>query len=224
MATKENKKQEEKQEEIKSQTEQSEKNSEKTETQEENLQEAEVIENTTKDEDSSDEKEESKKTKKKGFFNKKNKADEELEKLQAEKDEFKDKYLRLTAEFDNYRKRTLKEKADLIKNGGEDIIVGLLPIIDDFERALKNIEETEENKAVKEGVELIYGKMNEFLKRKGVKVIDAVEKDFDADYHEAITKIPAPDDKLKGKVIDEVEKGYLLNDKVIRYTKVVIGE
>ncbi|MFO7828816.1 MAG: nucleotide exchange factor GrpE [Bacteroidales bacterium] len=150
---------------------------------------------------------------------------EEKEKSDQEKiEELNDKYLRLAAEYDNYRRRTLKEKMELSKNAGEDILINILPVMDDFERGLSTIERAKEIDAVKEGVKLIYTKFKEFLKQRGVKEIDAKEKEFDTDLHEAITKIPAPDEKLKGKVVDVVEKGYLLNDKVIRHSKVVIGE
>jgi len=146
------------------------------------------------------------------------------EKLQTKVNELNDKYLRLSAEFDNYRKRTAKEKMDLIKTAGEDIFLSMLPVIDDMERALQTIDEAQEVKAVKEGVDLIYIKFKEFLKSKGVKEIEARNTEFDTDLHEAITKIPAPDKKLKGIVLDVIEKGYFLHDKVIRFPKVVIGE
>jgi len=137
-----------------------------------------------------------------------------------------DKYLRLTAEFDNFRKRSLKEKMELIKTAGEDILLNILPVVDNFERALKSINNntSEEGKAIIEGVELIYGKFKEFLFQRGVKEIEATGKAFDTDLHEAITKIPAPQEDLKGKVIDVIEKGYLMHEKVIRFSKVVIGE
>ena len=148
-----------------------------------------------------------------------------VEKTDAEKlAEMNDKYLRLAAEYDNYRKRTLKEKMELSKSAGENILINILPVIDDFERGLGTIDQAKDIKAVKEGVQLIYNKFSEFLKQRGVKEIDAKEKDFDTDMHEAITKIPAPTDKLKGKVVDVIEKGYYLNEKVIRFSKVVIGE
>ncbi|PLX13487.1 MAG: nucleotide exchange factor GrpE [Marinilabiliales bacterium] len=150
--------------------------------------------------------------------NKKEKSDKE------KFEEINDKYLRLAAEYDNYRKRTLKERMELTKTAGEDILVNILPVIDDFERALGSIDQATEIDAVKEGVQLIYSKFKEFLKQRGVKEIEAKEKDFDTDLHEAITKIPAPDEKLKGKVVDVVEKGYYLHEKVIRFSKVVIGE
>ena len=136
----------------------------------------------------------------------------------------KDKYLRLSAEFDNYRKRTMKEKAELILNGGEKTISSILPIVDDFERALKNMETATDVAAVKEGVELIYNKFMSVLAQDGVKVIETKEKPLDTDFHEAVAVIPAPDKALKGKILDCVQTGYMLNDKVIRHAKVVVGE
>jgi molecular chaperone GrpE len=135
-----------------------------------------------------------------------------------------DKHIRLHAEFDNFRRRTLKEKADLIKSGGEKALVELLPVIDDFERAMQAVETSEDIAAIKDGLKLIYTKFQSYLKQNGVSEIDAKEQDFDTDKHEAITKIPAPSEGLKGKVIDVIQKGYQLHDKVIRFAKVVIGE
>ena len=153
------------------------------------------------------------------------KAEKKIKKTEKEKlAELNDKYLRLAAEYDNYRRRTLKERMELTKTAGEDILVNILPVMDDFERALGSIDQAKEISAVKEGVQLIYTKFKEFLKQRGVKEIEAKEKEFDTDLHEAITKIPASDKKLKGKVVDVVEKGYYLNEKVIRFSKVVIGE
>jgi molecular chaperone GrpE len=138
--------------------------------------------------------------------------------------EMVDKYIRLSAEFDNYRKRTLREKIELTKYAGEDILKNLIPVMDDFERGLKQMESNENCIAAKIGIELIYNKFLSFLKQCGVKEIEAVNKDFNVDLHEAITKIPAPDESMKGKVVDVVEKGYYLNDKIIRFSKVVVGE
>ena len=149
---------------------------------------------------------------------------QELEKANAEIEDQKDKYLRLSAEFDNYRTRTMKEKAELILNGGEKSISSILPIVDDFERALKNMETATDVAAVKEGVELIYNKFMTVLGQNGVKVIETKEQPLDTDYHEAIAVIPAPDEALKGKILDCVQTGYTLNDKVIRHAKVVVGE
>ena len=150
----------------------------------------------------------------------KNKLRESEEKIK----EWQDKYIRLSAEFDNYRKRTLKEKSDLIKSANEDLLRDILSVVDDFERGINTIDKSEDLNALRQGIHLIYDKFNVFLKQKGVKEIEAREKDFDLDLHEAMTKIPAPSDDLKGKVVDVIEKGYLLNDKVIRYAKVVVGE
>lgn len=147
-----------------------------------------------------------------------------LEQLQQQLDEMKDKYLRLSAEFDNYRKRTLREKMDLTKYASEEVLRDLLPVIDDLERALKAIETAAEINAVKEGLTLIVGKFSDFLRSKGIKEIEAIGKELDTDHHEAITKIPAPDESMKGKIVDVIQKGYMLNDKVMRFSKVVIGE
>lgn len=149
---------------------------------------------------------------------------QELEKANEQIEEQKDKYLRLSVEFDNYRKRTMKEKAELILNGGEKSISSILPIVDDFERALKNMETATDVAAVKEGVELIYNKFMSVLGQNGVKVIETKEQPLDTDYHEAIAVIPAPNEALKGKILDCVQTGYILNDKVIRHAKVVVGE
>ena len=148
----------------------------------------------------------------------------ELEEANKVIEDQKDKYLRLSAEFDNYRKRTMKEKAELILNGGEKTISTILPAVDDFERALKNMETATDVAAVKEGVELIYNKFMAVLAQDGVKVIETKDKPLDTDYHEAIAVVPAPDKALKGKILDCVQTGYTLNDKVIRHAKVVVGE
>ena len=143
-------------------------------------------------------------------------------KKQVEKEN--DRYLRLSAEFDNFRKRTLKEKADLTKFAGEDILLNLLPVIDDFDRAIQHMDSVEDANHAKDGLKLIFDKFKNFLNKSNLQEIDALHKDFDTDLHEAITKIPAPRKKLKGKVVDVIEKGYMLNGKVIRFAKVVIGE
>ncbi|MBR4048011.1 MAG: nucleotide exchange factor GrpE [Bacteroides sp.] len=148
----------------------------------------------------------------------------ELELLQQDLETQKDKYLRLSAEFDNYRKRTMKEKAELILNGGEKCIVSILPIIDDFERALQNMETATDVAAIKEGVELIFNKFMNTLGQNGVKVIETKELPLDTDFHEAVAVIPAPSEELKGKILDCVQTGYTLNDRVIRHAKVVVGE
>lgn len=138
--------------------------------------------------------------------------------------EERDKYLRLSAEFDNYRKRTLKEKAELIKNGAEKTLTAILPVLDDFERALKNMEASEETRAMKEGVELIFCKFQKILGQEGLQKIETEDKEFDTDFHEAIALIPAPSEDLKGKILDCVQTGYMLNDKVIRHSKVAVAQ
>lgn len=152
------------------------------------------------------------------------KYEQEIEQLKQEFETVNDKYLRLSAEFDNYRKRTLKEKTEMLQTAGSSLLESLLPIIDDFERALKIVDESKNLEALKEGINLIYNKFLEFIKSKGVLEIEALNTEFDTDFHEAITKIPAPKDDLKGKVVDVIQKGYKMNDKVIRFSKVVIGE
>ena len=138
-------------------------------------------------------------------------------------DELNDKYLRLMAEFDNYRKRTLKEKMDLTKYAEEDVLKGILKVVDDMERAINNLDTAPDMNAVKEGVELIYKKFKSFLETRGLKEVEAMHQDLDTDKHEAVAKFTAPSEDLKGKIIDVVEKGYYLHDKVIRYAKVVVG-
>lgn len=134
-----------------------------------------------------------------------------------------DKYLRLYAEFDNFRRRTTKERAELLQTAGKEIIVSLLPVLDDFERAFKSMDKATDVVAVKAGIELIHNKLNNILLQKGLKPMEAIGQPFDAELHEAITNIPAPTDDLKGKVIDEMEKGYYLGDKVARFAKVIVG-
>ncbi|MBQ5617275.1 MAG: nucleotide exchange factor GrpE [Bacteroidaceae bacterium] len=152
----------------------------------------------------------------------------ELEKKLAEAAEkisiLEDKYLRQAAEFDNYRKRTLKEKAEIIKNGGERVIESILPVLDDFERALSTMQKNEEAAIYLTAVELIYSKFVKILEQNGLKKIETKDQAFDTDYHEAIAMVPTPDESLKGKVLDCVQTGYTLNDKVIRHAKVAVGE
>ncbi len=148
----------------------------------------------------------------------------QIAELSASLDASNDKYLRLSAEFDNFRKRTLKEKMDLMKNASESVMVSFLPVIDDVERAMKAIEHSDNLETTKEGIGLIYNKFKDFTKQNGVVEMEAQGLVLNTDHHEAITKIPAPTEDLKGKIVDVVQKGYLLNDKVIRYAKVVIGE
>jgi molecular chaperone GrpE len=148
----------------------------------------------------------------------------EAERLKIKLSEANDKYLRLYSEFDNYRRRTSREKLEMAKTAAESLIVELLPVLDDFERAIKSAEESTDCDAVKDGMTLIYNKFNGILQKKGLASIDAIGKDFDTDFHEAISYLPAPSKDKKGKVIEQVEKGYTLQEKVIRYSKVVIGQ
>ena len=138
--------------------------------------------------------------------------------------ELQDKYLRLSAEFDNYRKRTHKEKTEMIKTASDDLLKKIIPVVDDFERGLAAVNNSVDLEAVKQGMNLIYGRFKDFLQQQGIREIESMNQDFDTDFHEAVTKIPVTDENLKGKVVDVVEKGYFLHDKVIRYPKVVIGE
>ena len=147
-----------------------------------------------------------------------------LEKLQQEASEWKDKYIRLVAVFDNFRKRSAKERIELIQTAGKDVIVSLLDVMDDCERAQKQIETSDDVAANKEGVLLVFNKLRSVLQSRGLKAMESVDKEFNPDLHEAITEVPAPSGKLKGKVIDEVQKGYYLNDKIIRFAKVVVGK
>ncbi|MCE3283731.1 MAG: nucleotide exchange factor GrpE [Chitinophagaceae bacterium] len=148
----------------------------------------------------------------------------DLERLETELQEQKDKYLRLMAEFDNFRRRTAKERLELIQTAGKDVIVSLLDVLDDCDRAEKQIQGTEDVKQVKEGVFLVFNKMRSALQSNGVREMKSMHEPFDVELHEAITEVPAPGDDLKGKVIDEVQKGYYLNDKLIRFAKVVVGK
>lgn len=149
---------------------------------------------------------------------------QELEAAKATIEEQKDKYLRLSAEFDNYRKRTLKEKAELIKNGGKKAISAILPILDDLERALQNMQKADDVKAMYEGIDLIYQKFLKGLSQEGLQKMEPVGEVFDTDYHEAVALVPAPSEDQKGKVLDCVQTGYKLNDKVIRHAKVVVAQ
>lgn len=144
--------------------------------------------------------------------------------LEAQVAEQKDKFLRLFAEFDNYKKRVAKEQREFYAIAGKDIILDMISVIDDFERALKSFEGSEDLSAIKEGVKLIYDKLNKTIEKKGVKKIEAKGMAFDVEKHEAITEIPVPDDSQKGKVIDEIESGYMMHEKVIRFAKVVVGK
>jgi molecular chaperone GrpE len=147
----------------------------------------------------------------------------ETDKLLAELEEQKDKYLRLAAEFDNYRRRTSKERLELIQTAGKDVIVSFIDVLDDIDRAEKQMNNNDDFAVQKEGVQLVFQKVRTTLQSKGVKVLESINTDFDVDKHEAITEIPAPSEDMKGKVIDEVQKGYYLNEKLIRFAKVVVG-
>jgi len=181
------------------------------------------VENETPDEISSEIKQKEEGSSKKKKSAKKEKASKEKE-LQEKVNEANDKYLRLYSEFDNYRKRTIRERIELSKTASEEVIIDLLPVLDDFQRAIKSNEESEDCNAIKDGINLIYTKFKGTLEKKGLKPIESKGNEFDTDFHEAITQIPAPSKELKGKVVDEVEKGYQLHDKVIRFSKVVIGQ
>ena len=158
-----------------------------------------------------------------GRKGKKSGLEKENNELKEKIDEINDKYLRLFSEFDNFRKRTLKEKVELSKTASEDVIVALLPVLDDFERAIKSMEDSDEEENLKEGVLLIFNKFLTVLNQKGLEQMKTIGEEFNTDFHEAVTNIPAQEPEQKGKVVDEVEKGYLLNGKVIRFAKVVVG-
>lgn len=148
----------------------------------------------------------------------------ELDQAKADLAEQKDKYLRLMAEFDNYKRRTAKERMDLIQTAGKDVIVSLLDVLDDCDRAEKQLGISDDIAVQKEGIQLVFNKIRSTMQAKGLAAMESIGKDFDAELHEAITEVPVPDDNLKGKVIDEVTKGYLLNEKIIRFAKVVVGK
>lgn len=151
-------------------------------------------------------------------------SEKEIEELKSKLEKEKKEYMFLMAEFENFRKRTMKEKAELIKNGGEKVLKGLLPILDDFERGIKASAQATDAKAVLEGMELIYNKLKQFLEQNGVKEMDPSDDTFDTERHEAISVVPVPDEAMKGKILDTVQKGYTLNDKVLRHAKVVVGQ
>ncbi len=146
------------------------------------------------------------------------------EKIQAELEEQKDKYIRLFAEFDNYKRRSAKERIELIQTAGKEVITSLLDVLDDSERAEKQLQTSNDLEQIKKGIELVFGKLRSTLQAKGLKAMESINTDFDVEKHEAITEIPAPTEKLKDKVVDEVQKGYYLNDKIIRFAKVVVGK
>ncbi len=181
--------------------------------------EKEIVNDTAHQEQEADQQTENQTTEEEG-----DKIANEIAELNQKCNDLNDKNLRLMAEFDNYRKRTLKERSDLIKTAGENILSSMLPLVDDFERALKAMETAEDVVAVKEGIDLIYNKFIAFLLQNGVKAIPTENEVFNTDLHEAITTFPAPTEDMKGKIIDCVSKGYTMNDKVIRFSKVVVGE
>jgi len=154
----------------------------------------------------------------------KEKVLEEIKAIEEKSKELHDKYLRLSAEFDNYRKRTLKEKTEMIKTASEGLIRSIIPFADDIERGINAVNAAQDIEAVKLGINLIYSRFIDFLKQNGLKEIEAINQEFNTDFHEAVTKIPVGEEEMKGKVVDVLEKGYLLYDKVIRYSKVVVGE
>ncbi len=161
------------------------------------------------------------------FTNKTTEADKavaELRKTEEKLAEMQDKYLRLSAEFDNYRKRTLREKMDLSKYAAEDLFRKIIPIMDDFDRAVAHMSTATDCAAMKDGIDLIYNKFSEFLKQNGIREIESLNSSFDVDLHDAVAKVPVDDDQKKGKVVDIVQKGYYLQDKVLRHSKVVVGE
>ncbi len=148
----------------------------------------------------------------------------ELDQLKADIAEQKDKYLRLMAEFDNYKRRTSKERIELIQTAGKDVIVSLLDVLDDCDRAGKQLSMSDDINVQKEGIQLVYNKIRSTMQSKGLTAMESIGKDFDVELHEAITEVPAPNEKQKGKVIDEITKGYFLNEKIIRFAKVVVGK
>jgi molecular chaperone GrpE len=162
----------------------------------------------------------------KGEAGAKAESDKEVKSVSAEEKlaEMQDRYLRLSAEFDNYRKRTLREKMELTKHAGENILISIIPVLDDFERALKLMETASDCVAMKSGIDLIYNKFGDFLKQHGLKEIESLNKDFNVDLHDAVSKMPVQDESMKGKVVDVILKGYWLHDKVMRHSKVVVGE
>ena len=154
----------------------------------------------------------------------KNIVADEAEKLRAELDEQKDKYIRLVAEFENYKRRTSKERIELIQTAGREVIVSLLEVLDDCDRAEKQLQESNDVSQIKEGVLLVFNKLRKTLQMKGLKAMDSLNTEFDVEKHEAITEISVADEKMKGKVVDEIQKGYYLNDKLVRFAKVVVGK
>jgi molecular chaperone GrpE len=153
-----------------------------------------------------------------------NQSAEELEQIKAERDEAKDKYLRLVAEFENFRKRNARERMELIQTAGKEVVQSLLEVLDDFERATGQIEKSTDIVPIKEGVSLVFGKLRTTLQQKGLRMMECLHQDFDPELHEAIAEIPAPSEEMKGKILDVTQAGYYLNDKLIRHAKVVVGK
>jgi len=151
-------------------------------------------------------------------------AENAMAKIQSELDEQKDKYIRLFAEFDNFKRRNAKERMELIQTAGKEVITSLLDVLDDCDRAEKQLQKSEDLQQIKEGIQLVFGKLRNTLQSKGLKAMESISTDFDVEKHEAITEIPAPSPALVDKVVDEVQKGYYLNDKIIRFAKVVVGK
>lgn len=183
--------------------------------QQENMNTVEELENTTESSENQETQQESTAS---------TPEEDELTKLKKDSSELKDKFLRLAAEFDNYKKRTLKEKIEMMKSAAQDTVSSLLPVLDDFDRAKKNADDENSAESFSEGVSLVYQKLYNVLKQKGLQPMETNGQPFDPEFHEAITEIPAPSDEMKGKVVDTIEKGYLLNDKIIRHAKVVVGK
>jgi len=185
----------------------------------ENTETEDMMENAAESQEQGTQEETGEKTK-----NKDGKNSIQLEEKKQELGELKDKYLRLQAEFDNFRKRTVKEKLEFMTTAAQDTVSALLPVLDDFDRARKNAEDESSTEPFSEGVMLVYNKLYKILEQKGVKAMESTGEDFDPELHEAITEIPAPSEEMKGKVIDTVEKGYFLKEKIIRHAKVVVGK
>lgn len=182
---------------------------------------SEDIQEKTDAQEAKDNKESGKKESKKS---KTEELKEQLEEKEVELAELKDKYLRIFAEFDNFKKRTMKEKMDFMRNASQDVLEDMLPVLDDFDRAKQSSDDDNSKEVFSEGVTLVYNKLNNIMKNKGIKSMETTGEAFDPELHEAITKIPAPTEEMKGKVIDTIQKGYYLNDKIIRHAKVVVGE
>lgn len=155
---------------------------------------------------------------------KKDKHKKEIKELHEKIHELNDRYLRLAAEFDNFKKRNIKERIELIRTAGQDVISSLLPVLDDFQRALKQMEQAKDVEAVREGVNLIFTKLNSTLEMRGLKAMESIGENFDPELHDAITEVPAPNADMSGKIMDEIEKGYYLSDKIIRHAKVIVGK